>query len=303
MEELTGFTKGVIKQPLLMILYGVDGVGKSSLAAKFPSAVFIGPERGTANLDVSRFSVDTWMDTLSRTKDLLDKKHDFQTVVYDSLDFIESLMWKHICKTQGKESIEDCYGSYGKWVNGTVQEFSLLMDGISKLREKRNMNAICIAHSQVKTVNDPSQLVPYDRYTLKLQERSSAKWKEFVDAVLFCQFEDTVFKISVQDKKGKSTGSGDRKLFTTRQSAFDAKNRYGLPDQLDLDYDKLMDAIRFGQPDSIEQIRKDLSELSLDIKKKDPAMHDRMGAAILNAGDDLFKLLAIRKQALKIVES
>lgn len=304
MQELTGFTKGKIKQPLLIIVYGPDGSGKSTFAADAPNPIFIGPERGTANLDVARFDVSSWPQVLERSEALLNQKHDFQTVVYDSLDHIEALMWQEICRQQKVESIEESFGSYGKWVNGTLQEFSRLMATITSLREKRSMNVICIAHSQIKTMNDPSKPLPYDRYGLKLQERSAAKWREFVDAVLFANFDDVVFKANKNDRKAKASDGKTRKLYVSRQAAFDAKNRFGLvQDELPLSFSAFMEAVEKSDPNTISAIQKDLTELLDQIKIKDPNAASRMEKAIGDAAKDIGKLMKIRNHGRVLLES
>lgn len=291
--ELTGISKGIIKKPYLLLIYGPDGVGKSTFGSEAPEPIFVGPESGSNNLDVARFSgVDSWPEVRRRTQELLTAKHSFKTVVFDSLDWMEPLLWKTVGKPG--ETIEDALGGYGRGFTRANEIWKDFMGDISKLRDQRGMNIIVIAHSMVKTFNDPSQPLPYDRYMLKLNEKASAIWREFVDCVLFVNYQTTVFKANKNDKAAKATDGGARLIYTTRSPAYDSKNRLGLPGELPLSFEAFDRAAERGQPDSVENLLSDISELA---GKLGDDLKNRIIVAVEAAKSNASQLAKIRNHA------
>ena len=295
---MLGISKGKLKRPALVMLYGVDGCGKSTFGSEAPNPIFLGPEDGTANLDVARFdNVKTFADVKKNILRLTTEEHDFKTLVIDSIDWIEPLVWKEVCSLDSKKpiSIDDAFGGWGKGYTKANELWKEIMNDLTILRETKKMNIIAIAHSHVKAFNDPSQPLPYDRYMLKLNEKAAALWREFVDCVLFCNFEVSVVKESRGDKKGKAYGEGNRVMYSERRPSFDAKNRYGLPFELPLGWKYFEAAMNSGNPDSLEQVKKDLNDLLSDEKLKDKV--ESMNKAISDAGDDVGRLIKIRNYA------
>ena len=294
---------GIIREPHFVLLYGVDKVGKTTFAANAPKSIIVGPESGSNRVQTSRAkNINTYSDVISAVQWLRNEKHDFKSVGLDSLDWIEPLLWKELCVKHGVSSIEEVGGGYGKGYTAALDYWSQLISQLKDLREKRGMNVIVIAHSQVKTVNDPLHSLPYDRHMLKLNEKASAKWREAVDAILFATFEDTIFKVNKGDRKAKATDVGDvRKLFTVRRAAYDAGNRLGLPPELPLDYQAFADAADLGEPDSLTQVNSDIAELSLALESKDKVSLEKMKTAIKAAESDLTKLINIRNHARVLV--
>jgi hypothetical protein len=293
-------SSGIEKFPHFILAYGPDGVGKTTFASEAPKSIILGPESGSRSINVHRFkNVKTWQDIIARIGWLRNEKHDFQSVGIDSLDWIEPLLWQSVCAQYKSDSIEEVLGGYGKGFTIAVNYWSQMIALLQDLRENRNMNIITIAHSQIKTMNDPLHALPYDRHMLKLNEKASAKWREAVDAVLFCNFEDTVFKVNKGDKKAKVTDGdgGARKLFSVRRAAYDAKNRLGLPASLPLSYSAFAAAAELGQPDSAEQVKADLAELYEAVKVKDADKAEKMKQAVEQAGADVGRLIKIRNHA------
>ena len=299
---------GKIKKPLIMVVYGPDGVGKTTFASEAPAPIFIGAEDGTANIDVTRAEeIKTFSDVRKAVVWLATERHDFKTVVIDSLDWLEPKLWKEICESDTKNNpavIEDALGGYGKGFVRANQLWLELMQGLAVLRDKKGMNVVVIAHSQVKAFNDPTQLVPYDRYQMKLNEKAAALWREFSDAVFFLNYDVSVKKDSGGSKKGKAFGDGETILFTKRNAAYDAKNRHSLPSEIPMikgeQWSTLQAAIGGGvDPDSIEGVAAELQELLLRVSEDNKA---KMSAAIVKAGKDLKKLTNIRNHARKLEE-
>lgn len=297
-------TTGVEKQPHFILLYGTEGIGKTTFAASFPKSIVLDIERGSRRLkNVARnTSIHSYEDLLDAIKWLASEKHDYQSVVIDSLDHVEPLIWARTCALYRAKNIEEVGGGFQKGYVFALDVWRELIVRLQTLREARGMNVICVAHAKVVAVNDPSQAIPYDKYTLKLHENkqasSSALWKESVEAVLFANYEDVVFKVNKTDKKGKAEGDGVRKLYTTRRAAFDAKNRLGLPAELPLDYAAFSAAVDVGEPDSLEQVIADLREISIRVSSD---VLTRIEAAIQKANGDVNELIKIRNHARVIV--
>lgn len=297
--QIAGISVGKKEKPPIVVIYGPDGVGKSSFGADAPMPVFLGPEDGTSNLDVARFDgVTTFADIRKNVKRLMNEKLPFQTCVLDSLDHIEPLLWKEICVASNAAVIEDAFGGFGRGFTRANQLWAELIADLKWLRDNKKMNIIAIAHSQIKTMNDPSQPLPYDRYMLKLNEKAAALWRESADAVLFVNYETVVRKEKKSDQKAKAYGEDKRILFTQRRPSHDAKNRYGLPYEMPFElgfaWNVFADAVKNGQPDSLQAVLGEIAELAGVIGE---ANATRMNAAVEKAQGDITKLINIRNHA------
>jgi AAA domain len=301
-------SSGIKQDPYFLLLYGVDGIGKTSFAGEAPKSIIVGPESGSNRLRVNRAEgIKTYEDLLSAVKWLREEKHDFQSVGIDSLDWIEPLIWKTCAAKAKVETIEDVGGGYGKGYGEAVSVWADFISKLKDLREARRMNVICIAHHKVTTVNDPAHPMPYDRYTLKLQDGKSssaaALWREAVEAVLFASYEDTVFKANKNDKTAKAVDTGARKLYTIRRSFCDAKNRFGLPPELPFSkgesWATFEAAAQAGSPYAADQIYREIQPYMEHFKSSDPVFYDRMKPATDKAfaEKDITKLEAILNYA------
>lgn len=286
---LSKITKGKIKKPIYALVYGVPGCGKSSWAADAPDVIFIGKEDGTNNLNISRFpEAKTYEDIQAAIKTLNTENHEFKSVAFDSLDWIEPLLQAYVCRKHGWKDIEA--PGYGKGYIAALDEWRVFLDSVGLLREK-GMNVIFIAHSHVKPHNDPSQVASYDRHKMKLNDKASALLMEAVDFVGFATFE--VFtKTESGSKKSKAFGDGKRVLYTGFRPSFDAKNRYDLPHELPLSWSAFMDAYLKGEPDSLETILSDLNEIALPAEKIESLKN-----AIEKANGNIEQLVKIRNYA------
>jgi DNA polymerase III delta prime subunit len=238
MSMLSNVTKGKMKLPHLLLLYGPDGVGKSTFGAQAPNPIFLGPEKGTMNLDVTRFPTPhSWNDIITALDELANQSHNYKTLVIDTLDWLEPLCYAHICKNYEVNSIEKAAGGYGKGYREALNEMVAFRHKLSFLRENKGINIILLAHSKVVTFEDPTTDHGYSRYELKLQDSAAVSirsmWREYVDSVLFCNFE-TFSKGEGKQARGVTTR--DRKMWTERDAGFDAKNRFGLPFEMPLDF-------------------------------------------------------------------
>ena len=223
-----------------VLVYGVEGIGKSTFAAGAPSPVFIQTEDGLGSLAVDHFPVATKVsDVLDAISTLFDGGHDFKTVVIDSLDWLETLIWRDI---EAKYDAKDL--AYGKGAIIAADKWREILDGLTALRNDRGMAVILIAHTEIKRFDSP-ETEPYDRYQPKLQARSSALVREWCDAVLFANYKTLIKKDDVGFNKTVSRGitNGERLLFTSERPAYMAKNRYSLPESIPLSWEAFESAI------------------------------------------------------------
>lgn len=298
MSLLSQVSKGRLSKPHRVLIYGPDGVGKSTFAADAPNPIFIGSEDGTSNLDVVRFPrLKSLNDVASAVSELITTPHEYKTLVIDSLDWLEPMVWEKVCKDNNKSSIEEVGGGYGKGYVEANQEWRALMNQLVDLQEKTKMNLVVIAHAQIKTFTDPIKNASYDRYVLKLNEKASALWREFVDSVLFTNFE--VFVKNPEDRKAKAYGDGARYIYTERRPAWDAKNRMGLPFQMPLSWADYDSSTKNGK--NSENIRQNIITLVSEVENKELAK--RVMDATERAGNNSEQLDKILNRLTAILEA
>lgn len=232
---LQSIQSGPQPTPPLIIVVGVPGVGKSTFASQAPDAVFIKTEDGLGNLDVKSFPLATsWEDVNAQLDVLLNETHAFSTMVFDSLDWYERLIWDKVARDMKVPSIEGI--PYGKGYAHAVDRWAEFYAKCVKLRDTKNMMIVFTAHSDVIAFDDPEK-GRYSRYNIKLHKAASALSVEAVDAVFFANY-DVVIKsdnLGFGNTKNRAMGSGTRFLYTQERPAYIAKNRYSLPEQIPLD--------------------------------------------------------------------
>lgn len=261
---LANVTRGKQEKPLRAILYGVEGVGKSTFASQAPSPIFLCSEDGTSQLDIARFpSPRSWAEVLEAIRVLTHEEHDFKTLVIDTLDWLEPLCWHHVCQLAGKQSIEE-FG-YGKGYLLALEQWRQLLGRLDVLVRTRRMHVVLLAHAAIRRVDDP-QTGPFDRYRMKLHDKTSDVLREWVDAVLFARHEVVTF-----ERNGKTRGrsSGARVLHTTWTAAYDAKNRFDLPETLPLAWDELEAAVQAHAPADPAKLTAEIQELLAQLPEEE----------------------------------
>jgi hypothetical protein len=218
------------------MLYGVHGIGKSSWAAQAPKPIFIQTEDGLGGIECSRFPLtESYAQVIETISALYSEQHEYQTVVVDSLDWLERIIWAEVCRRKNVESIEDI--GYGKGYIFAVTFWRQVLEGLSALRSTRGMMVILIAHSQVERFENP-ETDSYDRYVPRLHKHANALVQEWCDEVLFATYK--VFTKQADEGFGrvkvKGLGTGERIVRTAERPAHVAKNRLNLPDELPLEY-------------------------------------------------------------------
>lgn len=237
-----------IKAPR-MVVHGGPGLGKSTFGGDAPNPIFICTEDGLGKLEVDAFPLmKSFKDVLDAITVLYTSEHNYQTVVLDSLDHLEPLIWQHLCDTfvgpkgERYQAIED-FG-YGRGFLQALDLWRQLLDGLDALRNEKGMAFILIAHSEIKRFESPTT-DSYDRYQIKLHKRASDLVQESVDCILFADYKTVIEKEEAGFNKTKTRGisTGQRYLYTEAKPGFIAKNRYGLPPELPLSWQAFSDAL------------------------------------------------------------
>lgn len=279
--SLGALVKGKLQQPTRVVLFGVEGIGKSTFGADAPSPIFLGAEDGTSQLDVTRFPApESWPEVLEAVRTLATDAHEFKTLVVDTLDWAEPLLWRYICERDTTvktplKSVED-YG-YGKGYQAALDEWRVLLAALEKLRQ-RGMHVLLIAHSWIKPFKNPEG-DDFDRYEMKLHNKASGLVKEWADCVLFANFE--VLTHTDKNKRVRGVDTDARVLHTQRRAAYDAKNRYGLPETLPLSWPEFQASMERGQVAAPSVLRTEIGRnatmLSAEDQKKTLASLERVG--------------------------
>jgi hypothetical protein len=285
--KLAAVTRGRLERPTRVLLYGVEGVGKSTFAASAPAPIFIAAEDGTAQLDVARFpEPKTWSDVLEAVGELATSEHVFKTLVVDTLDWLEPLCWAHVCEVGKWASIEDA--GYGKGYVAALDAWRVLLARLEALRTKRGMNVVFLAHSWVKPFKNPEG-EDFDRYELKLHAKAGGLLKEWADCVLFTRHETFVDKDN-KTKRVRGVSTGARVMHTTRTAAYDAKNRYSLPETLPLEWDAFAAAVLAATPVDAAVSKTRIDEL---LKSADPELSSKVLDAVRKADGNAAQLARI----------
>ena len=238
--DLKSILKNTAMAAPRVMVYGVEGIGKSTFGAGAPNPIYILTEDGLGSLKVDHFPLATsFQDVMDAIASLYKDNHAFETVVIDSLDWLEAIIQR---ETEQKYDAKDL--AYGKGALIAAERWREILDGLNALRNDKGMIVILIAHTTIKRFDSP-EVEPYDRYQPKLQERSNAVVREWADAVLFANYKTIVKKddVGFNQTNNRGISTGERLLFTSERPAYMAKNRYNMPESIPLSWDAFAEAI------------------------------------------------------------
>lgn len=246
-KALASVQRGILQRPIRVLVYGAEKVGKSTFAAGAPSPVFIGAESGTENLDVARLQPTNWEEALGWVHDFATESHEYKTLVLDPINWLEPLVWASVCQCSpenASSAIEEYGGGYMKGYEAALGPWRELLAALEKCW-MRGMHIILSAHQQVKNFKNPTGPA-YDRYELAMHHKAAGILKQWVAGVLFAELE-TFTTVDKRTKRVTGQSSGARILHTTPAAAYDAGNRWGLPEELPLSWESFSEAIRSGE--------------------------------------------------------
>lgn len=257
-------TKGKVETAKKVVIYGPEGIGKSTLASRFPDSVFIDTEGSTKELDVARYPTPkAWADIVNCVKDCA-AEAPCRTLVIDTADWAEMLCIKYTCAKCNVNGIEDV--GYGKGYVYLSEYFNELLKACDKCIEA-GINVVFTAHAFMRKFEQPDELGAYDRWELKLTKKDAPMLKEWADMVLFCNYKTNV--ITDQNTKSKKATGGTRIMYAAHHPCWDAKNRYGLPDQMPMSFDEiahLFTNTKQPEPDYRVQLRAFIKDNKLNMQ-------------------------------------
>jgi len=225
--------KGKIVRPKKVVIYAGEGVGKTTLASKFPDPLFIDTENGSYNLDVARVDKpDSWDELIGIVKAIA-SEDICKTLVIDTVDWAEMLAISNVCEKHRVTSIEQI--SYGKGYTYVADRFIELFKELDKVIDS-GKHVVLTAHSKTRKFELPEEQGQYDRYEMKLTRQVAPLIKEWSDLLLFGNYK--TFVVTTENNTRKAQG-GKRVMYTTHNPCWDAKNRDELPDELNLSFSEI----------------------------------------------------------------
>jgi hypothetical protein len=227
-------TKGKRSIAKRVVIHGVEGIGKSTLASQFPKPLVLDTEDGTNHLDVDRVTITNYLEAEGTMHELLRDSQGYQTLVVDSGDWLERMAIEHMLAKAQKRSIED-FG-FGKGYTMVAEAMGRFLTVCDSLVE-RGINVVIVCHTTVKRCSPPDMDEGYDRFELKLTKQSGPLVKEWADCILFANYKTRL--VAGEDGRTRAKGGKERVLHTERTAAFDAKNRYGLAAELPMTIEAL----------------------------------------------------------------
>ncbi len=260
------------------VIAGTNGVGKTTWATSFPDSILLDIENGSNHLDVSRVEHQD-LKTLDQVKEniklIASGNHKFKTLVIDSVEALESLIFDFVCTEGGVNSIEKYDGGFGK---GMVRSREIMREIMISLQDLKaqGISSILVAHTQVKPHTDPAQNQTYDRIIMRANDKMAAIVRDLADNVFYASFK---VHTAIDGGKTRAFGDGQRVLYKAWRAGFDAKSRIpGIPFELPLSYTAFKEACD-SKPDlNAEKLLEEIKQISQGIKSD-------VKATILNHAD------------------
>ncbi len=243
-------TRGPKKAAIRVGIYGTEGVGKTTFASRFPGAVFIDTEGSTVHMDVARFDPPENLKDVENAIDYVVQHPDgIGTLVIDTVDWLEKYIFRAVCEEKNLKSIEDvAYGKGYVFAKEKAQKLLEKLDGVIR----KGINVVLVCHSMIKKFELPDEMGSYDRYMLKLNEKNIAPViKEWLDMLLFVNYRTDIVK-AADGKTNKGKGGQKRIMYANHTACWDAKNRFGLPDEMPFEYEQI--ARLFGEAEPVQEM-------------------------------------------------
>ena len=257
-------SNGRIARAQKVVLYGSEGIGKSTLAAMFPNPLFIDTEGGTAHMDVRRIAKPgTWVELMDILNEVSMTPDICGSLVIDTADWAEQLAISHVCAKYKKAGLED-FG-YGKGHTYLAEEFTPFFRALDRIIGA-GIHVVVTAHAKMRKFEQPDEMGAYDRWEMKLSKQVAPLFKEWCDMLLFLNYQTYV--VTTENKSTKAQG-GKRVIYTSHHPCWDAKNRHGLPEVLDLDYENIAHIFEKGEAKPVTPKETPLSQLRKQMAKEE----------------------------------
>lgn len=295
-------TRGKIQSAQKVVIYGPEGIGKSTFASRFPDPLFIDTEGSTKNLDIARMDKPTSWEMLKAQAEYVRKNRVCKTLIIDTADWAEQLCIDSICAKYQKNGIED-FG-YGNGYVYEKEEFARFLMSLEEL-VNAGINVVLTAHAQLRKFSQPDEIGEYDRWELKLGKKTGSQIsplvKEWADMVLFANYQTFAVAVDDKGKKFKAQG-GERVMYTQHHPCWDAKNRHGLAEVLPFDYSQI--AHIFGTPAEVAVAKNETTTQQKTVAepKAEPAQPD-IPQGIPKALADLMRANKVTEDEIRLVVS
>lgn len=260
-------TSGAIPAPVKVVLYGPEGIGKSTFASQFPDPVYIDTEGGTKRLNVARLPAPTsWAMLLDEVAEVSRGNVPCGTLVIDTADWAERLCIDAICARFKVKGIED-FG-YGKGYTYAKEEFARLLDALGEVVDA-GKNVVVTAHAQISRFEQPDAVGSYDRWAMKTSKQVAPLLREWCDMLLFANYKVVVEKDGAGTNAKNKASGGKRVLYATHNPCWDAKNRFGLPDEVPFTFDSIAACLTAAPAQPAPARQEKLTPQPLATKKPD----------------------------------
>jgi len=241
--------------PIRVVVFGKDGVGKSTFCAGAPGAIFVAVESGLDNIDALAVPTPTHWEDLIESVQALATEPRCGSIVIDSLDWAEQLCWTYVCaqgdeKGRKQKSIES-FG-YGKGYVAALNEWRVLLNELTRARTN-GKNVLLIAHAERKSVKNPTG-EDYDAWAIKLNAKAAGLIREWVDVVGFAELDVAIIEGKEKGDRAKGISTGKRVLRTQPAAGYDAKTRFTLPERVPLDWSTFARLVKAGRPPTIDEL-------------------------------------------------
>ena len=261
----------VKKKGIRFAFYGVEGIGKSTLASKLPHPIFIDTEGSTDHMLVCRYPrPKSWDALLDMVEDAGSLLNPGNTLIIDTADWAERLCTEALCASKGWKGIEDA--GYGKGYIYQAEAFGKLLDKLTNIAEK-GINVGFCAHAQLRKIEAPEETGAYDHWEMKLAKRVGPMVKEWADLLIFMNYKIMVIKGNNPMEKNHVAG-GKRVMYTTHNPVWDAKNRFGLPEELPLEYESIREVFERSEKAAPESGDVPKGQPAPDVETAEPALNE-----------------------------
>lgn len=232
---LSSITRGRTLDAPRIILYGMEGIGKSTFAANFPSPIFIQTEDGLGMIDCAKFPLAKSFDEVFQILVALETEpNEFKTIVIDSLDWLERLIWDKVAQDSKVNNIEQI--GFGKGYTMALTFWRIVLDHLEALH-KQGKIILLLAHAVAEDYSDP-EVNSLKRFTPRLHKTARSLVAEYVDVILLAT-------------RAFGAAKGDQnnpRIVRTEASPYQvAKSRFSIPAELPLDADAVLYSIKQAQ--------------------------------------------------------